>query len=209
MGSLQLLSAPLAVLLVLGAVIVGCGTNVPAPDNGVRVGPAGGTLTFANGVVLDIPAGALSETVDISVSGFSCAEVDQLFAAQSPSSHIKRCLGGFVAEPEGLTFAVPVKATLPVGALRSGEIPVAINIDKQAMRGFRLLSTDLVYRGRDGTAEFALHHFSQLAVAAENSDIDVTVDPNSPCFSADDKPLDPCCVTVHVNSIEGSFIKRM
>jgi hypothetical protein len=69
------------VLLTVASVALGCGNDKSSSEEeeGVRVGRAGGTFNFPNGVGLDIPAGALGETVTISVKELSCTDVDRLF----------------------------------------------------------------------------------------------------------------------------------
>src|SRR4029079_17120784 len=78
------------------------------------VGATGGTVTASNGVSIEIPAGALSNDVTITIDELS--DVDAPEGATSVGKTIE--LG-----PEGLTFDEPVKVTLPWDG---GELPVVI-----------------------------------------------------------------------------------
>jgi beta-lactam-binding protein with PASTA domain len=129
-----------------------------------QVGPQGGKFEFANGVILDIPPGAVTETVGIEITDLSCEEVDAIISSQRLATHKKRCLRGFSAKPDGLTFNVPIKALVPV-ALGPGEIPVKIEVDLNNHVQWTL-NAELEYRGSDAVVEMSLQHFSDEWLAA-------------------------------------------
>lgn len=83
------------------AVVAACGD--PAGPEGRRVGPDGGTVTFADGrVVLDVPAGALQQGTEITVAPTDAVPASPLLV---PST-------AYVLGPAGLTFSIA--ATLRV-----------------------------------------------------------------------------------------------
>lgn len=82
-------------------------------DGDLSVGPAGGHLVFANGVILDVPAGALSKTITISASVVPAST----FAASSPPSAIVAALN---MQPDGLTFSLPATLTIPIPSTFNG-----------------------------------------------------------------------------------------
>jgi hypothetical protein len=79
-----------------------------AGDGGsISIGPAGGHLVFANGVILDVPAGALSQTVTVSVT---------LLTALPGFTGDPAFIAAVQLEPEGITFASPATLTIPLPA---------------------------------------------------------------------------------------------
>ena len=78
------------------------------------VGAAGGTLTAANGVKIEIPAGALPSDVTITVTEVPGAAPPPGATPLGPT---------FQFGPDGQTFAQPVKVTLPWSG---GDVPVVI-----------------------------------------------------------------------------------
>jgi hypothetical protein len=79
--------------------IAGCTKDEPA---GTKIGPAGGTVTGPDGVTLVIPAGALTEPTEISITRAS--GVADNFHAVSPA---------YSFEPAGLTFQQPAVLVIP------------------------------------------------------------------------------------------------
>ncbi|MBX3226831.1 MAG: SBBP repeat-containing protein [Labilithrix sp.] len=81
------------------------------------VGPAGGAVTTSVGVRIDIPPGALTTEVEITITGLG---------AIAPPEGTEAIRGGYLFEPEGLTFLLPVKVTLPVAGPYPQEKRVAV-----------------------------------------------------------------------------------
>jgi len=129
-----------------------------------QVGPEGGIFEFPNGVILDIPPGAVNEMVNIEITDLSCEEVDAIILSQQLATHQKRCLRGFSAKPDGLVFNVPIKAIVPV-TLEPGEIPVRIGVDVNNHVQWTI-NAELVYRGNEGVIEMSMEHFSEEYLAA-------------------------------------------
>lgn len=132
------------------------------------VGPEGGILEFDNGVTLNFSPGAVTENTPIRVTELSCDEVDAIITQRDRdfSSHARRCLGGFVGEPDGLEFAFPVIATIPVLPVEPGEVVVQIHVDKDK-ETYWPTDTVLNYFGDEGTAEMQIWGFSGNAAAGQ------------------------------------------
>jgi len=143
-----------------------------------RVGPAGGIFKFHNGVILDIPAGAVDDTVEIEITDIALEQVDQILSERRHASHAKRCLGGFTATPHGLEFNTSITATIPVIPLQPGGLPVQayVSFDENE---YWLFSTDLLLMPEDGIAVMKLDHFS-TTVAIELAE---GLEPGDPCRS--------------------------
>lgn len=140
----------------------GCGESASSVQT---VDSTGGVLTFPNGVVLDIPPGAVAEPVEIEVTNVDCANAEPILSSAVFQSHAKACLGGFSAKPDGLTFAKPVTATVPVRPLEPAEIPVQVELDF-VNEGLRIVPTDLRYDRSKGVVEIRnLRHFSEVDLA--------------------------------------------
>ena len=137
--------------------VMAIGVAEPGPTE-QAAGPAGGVFGFPNGVILDIPPGALTEPVTLSITALDCAAVDPILSG-TYASRRRRCLGGFSAQPHGLVFALPVKASVPVSALSSGEVPTAGVADFTA-QAYTTLPATTLYLGEQGVMEFDLQHFS-------------------------------------------------
>lgn len=154
-----------AALLMSTATLVACNSG---SGGGTGIGPAGGTLTSANGVKLVIPAGALDAGVDITLADVTAAQVNPIISNPAFTGTLtKRFLGGFTAEPEGLTFNVPVEVTVPVSSLEPEETPVqlSVQLDQQT---YSYTSSTLEYDGSGPTVTLELAHFSTEVVVGLN-----------------------------------------
>lgn len=121
------------------------------------VNPQGGQLTFANGVMFDVPAGAVDQNVAIRLGELPFATVQSLLDARPYRSSKKYLLGGFTAEPDGLSFAKEVKATLPINP-PSG-MPMQAEVHLETLE-YWLARTDLIFNPDTAKAEITLTHFS-------------------------------------------------
>ena len=131
------------------------------------VGPEGGTLPFADGVVFDIPSGALNTYVAIRVEMLPAVELQALLDARWYRSHEKRALGCFRAEPDGLIFNVPITVRMPVPHLTG--FPVQVEVSSDLLR-YWIAPTNLVYDPSTNIARFTLSHFSGEAVVEVMAD---------------------------------------
>ena len=93
------------------------------------VSASGGSYEFLNGVVLDIPPGAVDEPVSFTVTDLPAASVDSVLSYRSGEVSEKRYLGGFSVTPD-FEFNIPITATFPVAALGSYETPMQIEVER-------------------------------------------------------------------------------
>lgn len=154
-----------------------------------EVGVEGGIIKFSNGVILDIPAGAVTETTSITVKEVLCGKVDPILSDPQFASHEKRCIGGFIAEPDGLQFDTPIKATIPVLPFDPGEFPVQIEVDYNSQK-YWITETDLIVRQNQGVIEITLDHFSGYWLAVLYKHIDTVC---GHCGTWDDPEFMPIC----------------
>jgi len=166
------------------------------------VGPEGGTLDFPNGVRLDFPPGAVGQTIFIVITDLACEQMDPILRAPVLSSHEKRCLGGFSAKPEGLTFNLPVTATVPVSVLEPGEIPVWVELDLDNQQS-RFVHTELLFRGEEAVLEVTLRHFSDQGAAAIRGKAEEVGETDQLVAQCSEIPTPACCRTFHVKSSAG------
>lgn len=96
----------LLILLALGLTACHSSNDPPPPPPPSGIGPAGGTVNGANGSSVVIPAGALSQFVDIAVTQSS-----QGLPALPGGTEVAGAIYSFT--PHGTTFAVPVRVTVP------------------------------------------------------------------------------------------------
>lgn len=123
------------------------------------VGPEGGVLNFCNGVVLDVPPGAVAEWTLLTVTDLE-ADYGPLLTTRILPDGNKRVLGGFKGRPDGLEFALPVKATIPVVSPESPE-NLVFPFYVSAEGGLSWLSTDLSYDPTTESVNFDITHFSE------------------------------------------------
>ena len=189
--------------------IVNDGTFDSAPDTvnivaqpqvwSLEVGPEGGTLNFGNGVKLQIPPGAVSETTTISISDLVADQITEMLSNPSmTSTHTKRFLGGFSAKPDGLVFAVPIQAWVPISPLDLYETPVQVELLMSEQR-YRYASSQLEYSGDEAMIKIEISHFSEEAFAGlTGAQIDALCRACGNSFLSGCEELDPlqsaCCL---------------
>jgi uncharacterized protein YjdB len=155
--------------------------NIPAKVEVMQstqiVGPGGGTLEFHNGIVLEIPAGAVDTQIGITIKDLSYAEVNPVL--QSNEITPKYFAGGFEGKPDGLIFNVPITVTIPVGPRQdSGDLPLLFVVD-MAEGTYTLANTQLRYDPVTSMVSVEIPHFTTWAVAYSEHLV-ATVDCNSP-----------------------------
>lgn len=121
-------------------------SDAPPPTAAVMVGPAGGQIDV-DGVVLDIPAGALEDSVEIRI-------VDTGEAPPPPYVGLSTV---WSFEPDGLVFAAPVEVQIPYDA--SAPVPRFFWSDDAG--GYTALDATFA----DGMATASIEHFSTGFVA--------------------------------------------
>lgn len=120
--------------------LVGCGSE--SPTRSELIGSAGGMIEH-EGVALEIPAGALDEEIEISISTSSEAAPEG-YAAHSPV---------YVFEPDGLQFAVPAEVSITF----QGDVDPSIQWSLRDGDGFEPLAT----QRSAAVARGAVTHFSR------------------------------------------------
>lgn len=149
------------------------------PPRAVRqvIGPEGGILTAYQGaVVLDVPPGALTEPVELSVTpqGYALPEVD---------------LPAFALEPHGIELAVPIALHMRLreGTLGSDADPATAQIVRFSVDGTPTL-LDTTHDPEAGTVTASLETFSYVGVVTpcpgEPSTMSIT--PPNPVIQAGD-----------------------
>jgi hypothetical protein len=131
-----------------------------------NIGPEGGTLVFANGVILDFPPGAVDKDTLIEITDLDLDEANDVVGPNQFNGRM-RVLGGFGAKPEGLQFSLPIKATFGILPLEPGELPVPIELFP-GQPNYQLRTTELLYDGEKGVVEMQIDHFSGAAAAGFN-----------------------------------------
>ena len=169
---------------------------------GLRAGPAGGRLEFANGIVLDIPPDALSEPVTISIEPIDCETVRPLLDTRAISNLDKRCLAGVEALPDGLAFAVPATLTLPIPPLGNGELPLWAIFDETGQT-YEFQQTTVVSDGGERKLQVEIAHFSSQGAVGGTPQVEVTGDPLPPCCSQVPTPINCCCTSFKATSNAG------
>jgi len=124
------------------------------------VGPEGGRFGFPTGVILDVPAGALTEATVIEVQTLPSADVlNPILARPGVASHQKRSVGGFIGLPAGLAFQVPIVATVPVAPLVASEFALLARIDADTGT-YTPTPTTLIHDGLARVVQVVIPHFS-------------------------------------------------
>lgn len=128
------------------------------------VSPSGGSFEFSNGVVLDIPPGAVDSAVTLTISNLSSAVADPILSFHTRAITGKRYIGGFSVSPD-VDFNIPITATFPVAALDPYEYPVQIEIVREEGK-YWIEPTALEYRPDTGEVTMEVSHFSDIGTAA-------------------------------------------
>ena len=131
-------------------------TATQAPSEVAISAAEGGAVASEDGVItLSIPAGALAEDTDISIT-----------AVDAPESLEGAPLAGVVYElqPSGLTFLQPAEVTFSADAGEPGTTPLLVPISVSDAGDFEFLSE--VRITPDGTVTANLEHFSVIAALA-------------------------------------------
>ena len=96
----------------------------------VTIDPGGGEYSFSNGVTLEVPADAVSESTTVGIRLLEKEEVEPVL--QSYGFTEKYFMAGFEAVPAGLSFNQPIKVTLPSELLRgTTDVPLPFIVDAE------------------------------------------------------------------------------
>ncbi len=128
-------------------------TSPPAAPATASIGPAGGTLTSADGVVtLKVPKGALTQTVTLGIAP----------ATKAPSGAVL----AYELTPSGTVFAVPATLTVDTSALSlpKGTTEADVRLETASSGAWKGLYTTL--DSTKHTASASLAHLSTYGVLA-------------------------------------------
>lgn len=124
----------------------------PAPST-AAIGPAGGTLTSADGIVtLEVPKAALTKTVTFGIQP----------AASAPGGAMR----AYELTPTGTTFAVPATLTIDAGALSAPAGTTAADFRIETATGGVWQGLFTSYDGASQTLSAQLAHLSTYGVVA-------------------------------------------
>jgi len=164
------------------------------------VGPDGGTFEFANGMTLEVPAGALTESVAITLSDLECGSVEPLLDSPVLSTLEKSCIRAFEALPEGLEFLQPATVSFPASVQAPEQVPLSLLLNEDGS-AYDIEDTSLALA--EGVLSIQIEHFSKRTAAEGKFKIQVEGDPLPPeCFEVPTPP-GACCTTYSVQSIAG------
>lgn len=122
------------------------------------VGAEGGTITLDNGASVTIPAGALTEDVEVTVEFVE--DVSALGLAALPEG-VEAGGGALVLSPHGTTFELPVTVTMPTNL--SGDDVVVWRLPDEASTEW---APDGAVTVEDGVLSFPVLNFSVYSPAA-------------------------------------------
>lgn len=150
------LQIPVA-LAMLAGVNIDCGTKSGGPSTSAVIGPAGGTLTMADGSSLVVPPGALPSPTTITMSAVT------LPSAIVDSTTGPQVIGqAYQLSPEGLVFAMPATLTIALtpsqlGSYQTNQIEILTTAVGTTDHAYVLNSSTALDDGHVGAA---ITHFS-------------------------------------------------
>lgn len=128
-------------------------------DATIKISPKGGTYKAFKGVTLDIPPGAVSVDMELSLRSLSNTEQDELVEGNFP------IIMAFEALPDGQRFAESITITINNLDLEPGVIPIVRLIDEE--EGYRVMvDTSVEYDPDNNSLSFTVDHFTTYALEA-------------------------------------------
>ena len=173
-------------------------------EEGTPIGTGGGTITTPEGIVLEIPAGALNETVNITITPIpppSLAEID------GPDYSLT--LNALEFGPSGLTFNKPVNVTIPFTYIETLLDEYPMKVENASLR-FSYLDLDTmgwedlgsaVMNSGNTSATIQLDHFSRVRTTSLGYWWDIKLTDQGFYYGSDEKSLVgivPCGKTLTV-----------
>ena len=144
--------------------------SIPVYGDGTAViGPDGGVVEVNNpsnplyGFRLEVPPGAVSQEVTITVNNIPCGDVNPILDGRWLTSHKKNCLAAFSAKPDGLVFSSPITAKVPILPLTPGWFPLQIEVDLDKQTYWRVPG-EISYLPQENAIQINIAHFSEMAV---------------------------------------------
>lgn len=137
-------------------------TITATKDEFVTISPQGGQYHLANGISVDVPAGAVSAETPISMRFIDYETAASI--VENTGLTDKKLIVAFNAEPSGLNFAVPISVKLPAGVTGGGGIAYQWSLDMEKETCTPVL-TDLKWDPNQHEIEMFVISFSKKAAA--------------------------------------------
>lgn len=140
----------------------GDGASEGAEVNVLMSALSGGSLELSTRAMVTVPAGALSEDVEIGLRRPPDAEARQLIA--SVPEHQLVASAPYVLTPHGLTFKQPVEVSLPVGQSAQLNSLLVAWLEDEEDTSWEMLGKPSI---KDGLATMTVSHFSVLVLVED------------------------------------------
>ncbi len=153
-----LASLSAAVLLLMS--VPTCTDKTPSePEYTITILPEGGEYTCPNGIILRVPAGAVTRETDITLKKVNGAKLAPIFKKRGVSvDNLLACIDG---TPDGTVFNLPIQLILSVD-LEPGDIPFVHEVDL-ADGSYTPAETEIICDPNLDILEISISHFSTLS----------------------------------------------
>jgi len=170
-------SLPRTWAIVIALAVAGCASEPPVTDTAEAVGPAGATLKLDSGASLTIPAGAVSQSVDIGMK--------ELLGSTPPTENFTALGPFFQLTPEGQTFAEPVSVIVPFQPDLAGSQLAHVRVFHTANGGESWNALPLVSHASPALVGGQTTHFSVVVAGLAMKPVD---DPGEGTSGGGDPP---------------------
>jgi hypothetical protein len=143
------------------------GMKMKEVGNNFIMGNESWVYILPSGMQLKVPENALNENVAIGIFSLSSADIQNLLDSKPFSSIEKKFLGGFIAEPDGLSFNKPVTVKVPI--FHTNNVPIKIDVSHDLSK-YWISNSELFFNMEDDFVEFNLMHFSGIVIAEKKGD---------------------------------------
>ncbi len=139
------------------------GSNGDTSGNDVFPESEAMTLILEGGIIMELPAGALSGPIQITAKSLDPTETQQIIDGSGIRKRL--FMAGACFTPSGYRFSKPVTVTLPANALLPDtEVPIHFKYDKER-HAYYPTDTQVTVTPVDGTITFTLNEFSDHVIA--------------------------------------------
>jgi hypothetical protein len=149
------------ITILLLVFMIGCEKKTvgPEPANTITISSQGGEYTFLDGILLRVPAGAITEDMDITLRKVNRDQLIPIFNARGVSiENLLVCIEG---KPDGTEFIYPVQLCISVD-LEPGDIPFVHEID--LVNGdYTPAYTEIICDPEQDSLLISLNHFSTVS----------------------------------------------
>jgi len=159
--TIYILLSCLFISILLWVSIISCEKKTvgPEPANTITISSQGGEYTFPDGILLRIPAGAVTEDMDVTLRKVNREQLIPIFNARGVSiENLLVCIEG---KPDGTEFIYPVQLCISVD-LEPGDIPFVHEID--LVNGdYTPAQTEIFCYPEKDSLLISLNHFSTVS----------------------------------------------